>query len=76
MISGARRIIRAVTILASDGRIPSWLRGLVAFGALPIPGPIDEGALLVVGLLLWAFHRESLRDAWTQARLPVSPGRF
>jgi hypothetical protein len=76
MISVARRIIRAVTILASDGRIPAWLRGLVAFGALPIPGPIDEGALLVVGLLLWAFHRESLRHARNQARIPVSPGHF
>ena len=59
----ARHLIRAVKILARDGRIP----GLAAFGVLPIPGPIDEAALLIVGALLWLFYRRSLRDAWAQA---------
>ncbi|HXQ86338.1 MAG: hypothetical protein WCE47_17240 [Gaiella sp.] len=66
-MSGARHLIRAVTILARDGRIPKPLRGLAAFGVLPIPGPVDEAALLVVGALLWIFYRQSLRDAWAQA---------
>jgi hypothetical protein len=66
-MSGTRHLIRAVTILARDGRIPKPLRGLAAFGVLPIPGPVDEAALLVVGALLWIFYRQSLRDAWAQA---------
>ena len=63
----ARHLVRAVKILARDGRIPSPLRGLVAFGVLPIPGPIDEAALLIVGALLWVFYRQPVRDAWAQA---------
>jgi hypothetical protein len=71
LIAAARRLIRAVKILARDGRIPRSLRGLAAFGVLPIPGPLDEAALLVVGVLLWAFYRDSLREAWTQASRPT-----
>ena len=59
-----RRLIRTVRLLARDGRIPRPLRGLVAFGLLPLPGPLDELALLVAGALLWVFHRRALRDAW------------
>jgi hypothetical protein len=67
MIAAARRLVRAVRILARDGRIPKPLRGLVAFGLLPIPGPFDEVVLVIVGLILWAFYRKALRQAWTQA---------
>ena len=67
MLAAARRLIRAVTILARDGRVPRPLRGLAAFGILPVPGPFDEAVLLVVGLVLWAFYRRPLREAWTQA---------
>jgi hypothetical protein len=70
MLAAARRLVRAVSILARDGRIPLPLRGLVAFGLLPIPGPVDEAVLLVVGIVLWAFHREPLRRAWLHAASP------
>ena len=63
-----RRLIRTVRLLARDGRIPRPLRGLVAFGLLPLPGPLDELALLVAGALLWIFHRRALRDAWIATR--------
>ena len=63
----AGHLIRTVKILAREGRIPRLLRGLAAFGVLPIPGPIDEAALLIVGALLWLFYRQPLRDAWAQA---------
>ena len=59
-----RRLLRAVQLLARDGRIPKPLRGLAAFGLLPIPGPLDEAALLLVGTVLWLFYRRTLRDAW------------
>ena len=59
-----RRLLRAVKLLARDGRIPRPLRALAAFGMLPIPGPIDELALLVVGVVLWLFYRRTLTEAW------------
>ena len=59
-----RRLLRAVRLLARDGRIPRPLRGLVAFGLLPLPGPLDEVALVAAGALLWLFHRSTLREAW------------
>jgi hypothetical protein len=63
----AARLVPAVNILARDGRIPRPLRALAAFGVLPLPGPLDEVALLIVGLLLWVFYRDCLRDAWSPA---------
>jgi hypothetical protein len=67
MVAAARRLIRAVTILARDGRIPRPLRALVAFGLLPIPGPFDEAVLVVNGVILWIFYRPLLREAWNRA---------
>ena len=67
MIAAARRLIRAAAIVARDGRIPRPLRGLAAFGVLPVPGPVDEAALLVVGVVLWVFYRDVMRDAWRRA---------
>ncbi len=68
MIAAVKRLIRAVRLLARDGRIPKPLRGLAAFGVLPIPGPVDEAALFLVGALLWLFYRESLREAWAASQ--------
>ena len=69
-MGAARRLIRAVDILARDGRIPRPLRGLAAFGVLPIPGPFDEAVLLIIGLLLLTFYRDCLREAWSKAAVP------
>jgi hypothetical protein len=66
-MTAARRLIRAVKILARDGRIPRPLRGLVAFGLLPVPGPFDEAVLFVNGVILWIFYRDRLREAWERA---------
>jgi hypothetical protein len=66
-LSGARRAIAAVRLLARDGRIPRPLRWLVVVGLLPVPGPFDEAVLLVAAALLFAFYRESMRDAWRAA---------
>jgi hypothetical protein len=60
----AKRAIRAVKLLARDGRIPRPLRGLVAVGLLPVPGPVDEAVLLLAAAVLFAFYRGPLLDAW------------
>ena len=69
MFALARRLIRAVVLVARDGRIPRPLRWLAAFAVFPIPGPMDEAVLLVVGLLLLGFYRDLLREAWRRAAL-------
>lgn len=58
------RLLRAVKALARDGRVPRPLRWLAAFAILPIPGPLDEAALIVVGIVMLAFYRDALREAW------------
>jgi hypothetical protein len=67
MVALARRLVATVKSLARDDRIPRPLRGLAAFGVLPIPGPVDEAVLLVVGVLMFAFYRDALRQAWSEA---------
>jgi hypothetical protein len=59
-----RRAIRAVAVLARDREIPRPLRGLALFGLLPLPGPLDEVALLIVAALLFLFYRHRIRRAW------------
>ena len=62
-----KRTLRAVRLLLRDGGIPRWLRGLAAFGVAPVPGPVDEIALLVVAAILWLGYRDRLRAAWRDA---------
>jgi hypothetical protein len=66
VLDASRRLIFAVRVLAREHRIPKPLRGLVAFGLMPIPGPFDEAGLVVAGLILLAFYRRPLREAWTR----------
>jgi len=61
------RTIRAVRLLARDGRIPRPLRWMAALALLPIPGPFDEAVLLVVAVPLFALYREPMSDAWRVA---------
>jgi hypothetical protein len=66
-LSFPRRTVRAVRILARDGRLPRWLRGLALLGVAPIPGPFDELVLMIVAAILWIGYRERLRAAWEDA---------
>jgi hypothetical protein len=59
-----RRAIRAVAVLARDGRLPRPLRWLAVAGLAPIPGPLDEAVLLLVAVILLAFYRPVLVEAW------------
>jgi hypothetical protein len=61
------RTIRAMRLLARDGRIPKPLRWMAALALLPVPGPFDEAVLLLVAVPLFAFYREPMRDAWRVA---------
>jgi hypothetical protein len=65
-----KRTLRAVRTVALDRRIPRPLRGLIALGALPVPGPFDEAVLITAGLVLVLFYREPLREAWRTADRP------
>ncbi|HEX6713821.1 MAG TPA: hypothetical protein VF066_10560 [Thermoleophilaceae bacterium] len=67
-----KRLIRAMKLAARDPRIPRPVRAVAAFGLLPIPGPLDEGVLLLVAPVLWLFYRRELREAWANAAPPAS----
>ena len=62
-----KRTLRAVRLVARDGGLPRWLRGLAAVGLAPVPGPFDEAVLLVVAAVLWLGYRDRLRAAWREA---------
>ena len=62
-----KHTIRAGRIAATDQRLPRPLRLLAAVGVLPIPGPVDEAALLIAAVPLALFYREELTDAWRRS---------
>jgi len=62
-----KRTARAVKIAVRHEGIPRPIRWLAAIGLLPVPGPFDEAVLLLVALILLAFYRAQLREAWKQA---------
>jgi hypothetical protein len=51
-------------VLARDPSIPRWVRGLFAFGLLPIPLFFDELALVIATILMFGFHRSAVARAW------------
>jgi hypothetical protein len=61
------RTVRAVRLLARDGRIPKPLRVLAGIGLLPIPGPLDEAVLVLLAPVFLVFYRGPMREAWEQS---------
>lgn len=57
-----RRHLRVARCIATDRRVPRWLRGLLIFGILPIPGPVDNVALIVGLLVLAVWHRPLIAE--------------
>jgi hypothetical protein len=41
---------------------------LLAFGLLPIPGPVDEAAVIAAALVLAIRHRPLLKVCWRAAQ--------
>ena len=62
-----KRTARAVRIVVGHDGIPRPIRWLAALGLLPVPGPFDEAVLIFAALILFAFYRPQLREAWRRA---------
>ena len=60
------RVARCGRTLATDRTIPTWVRGLLVFGCLPIPLFLDEAALCVAVGLLAVAYRPLLISAWKE----------
>ena len=60
------RVARCGRALATDRRIPTWVRGLLVFGCLPIPLFLDEAALVLAVSILAVFYRPTLTKAWKE----------
>ena len=58
---------RGVLKPASSADIASLMRWVAAIGLLPIPGPVDEAALLLLAPILFVFYREPMREALRDA---------
>lgn len=64
-----RRMLRALRQLATDRRIPRWVRILLVVGCVQIPVlPIDEIALVMALAIIGIWYRQPLRDALDTAR--------
>jgi hypothetical protein len=63
----ATRTIRALKLLARDGRIPKPLRWIAGLALMPIPGPVDEVILLLIAPILFVLYRVPMREAWERA---------
>ena len=62
-------MLAARMLLTVRRALPRWLAGLLVFGALPIPGPVDNVAFIVALAILWFFYRPLLRVCWCAAQL-------
>lgn len=69
-----RHLLRATRAVLRSDSIPRPLRALAAFGLLPIPGPLDEVALVLAAILLLLFYRSHMWAAWSDTRT-IPPSR-
>lgn len=68
------RHLRVAKALATDPTIPRWVRCLVIFGALPIPGPVDDVALFLAAVILVTCYRHRIRHHYAiEALVPLVP---
>ena len=61
------RVVRCGRTLATDRRLPWWLRALFVVGCIQIPVlPVDEIALCVAVTILAVAYRPLLISAWKE----------
>lgn len=66
--------LRVARALSTDPAIPRWLRALLIFGALPIPGPIDDIVLVLVVVVLITCYRDRIAHHYAiESTLPLVP---
>jgi hypothetical protein len=61
--------------VARDPSIPRWLRALLIFGILPIPGPVDNIALVIGAVILLTCYRDVVAGhyAYEATMTPIVP---
>jgi hypothetical protein len=65
--------LRVAKRLATEPHLPRPLRWLLVFAVLPIPGPVDEGALILAALMIAVFYRPRFKTVLAEERLRVEP---
>lgn len=64
------RVARTMKALSRDESIPRWLRVALVACCLPIIGPADEIALVILAGVVWLVYRDRVRTAWVQSGAP------
>lgn len=68
-MSRIRQIIRFGKILLKDARIPKPVRAVMgACLLIPIPGPFDEAAFLLILAAVYLAKGDVVRECWAAAR--------
>ena len=60
--------MRVAKRLVKEPHLPRPLRGLLLFALLPIPGPIDEAALLLAATTIALFYRPRFKAILDEER--------
>lgn len=63
---------RVAKALARDPELPRWLRAMLVFGLLPIPGPVDDVVAGAAAIIIVVFYRHRIRHHyWIEALKPA-----
>lgn len=64
--------LRVARALAKDPNIPRWLRAMLVFGLLPIPGPVDDVVAGIAAVIIVTCYRHRIREHYAiEALLPL-----
>jgi hypothetical protein len=63
-----RVFLRVAKRLLREPHLPRPLRWLLVFALLPIPGPVDEAALLLAAIILAVFYRARFRTVLAEEK--------
>jgi len=68
-----KRHLNVARRLARDEAIPRWLRLLLLFGLLPIPGPLDDVVVVIVAAVIVVRyrHRVAHHYAYEARMVPI-----